>query len=264
MEFNLKKLPLELKQTDKGHIHLLNGKQVCGCTSISKLFEEDGWKFAWPPKLAVEYIKERWGENLPYNREYIDTTLQEGKNAWRKKRDKSADTGTLAHQWCEVYIKGKLDGYEKETILLGHTLPIDEEILSCVIKFLDWESKNKVEWLASEVQVGSLKYNFAGILDWCAIVNGIETLGDIKTSKDIKFSSYIKTAGLWICLEEQSWIPKQRMILHLPKESNKDYEARIVPTNIEKDKEAFITGVLFYNQLNLFKGRSEGKKRFYV
>ena len=187
MLIKLKPMPLEFLSNGK-HVHLLSGSEVPGCTSVAKLFDDKGWMCPWAAKMAVEYVD----KNLT-SIEQKAIVLKEAKTAWRKKRDTAGAKGTSAHEILEKYIKAKISGIPFDLGLFS-----DPEVNSAVQNFLQWESENHVEWLASEVHVGSLVNGFAGILDFLAVVNGVETLGDFKTSSGIRAEAYIQTAGLWI------------------------------------------------------------------
>lgn len=229
------------------HKHMLNGKEVPGCTSVSGLFQDDGWKFAWPVKLMEQRILEEVekvasGCEEVYRKD-LEEILKTAKNAWRVKRDKAADSGTRAHKLIEDYIAGR-------TIKLTSE---DAEVNHCLSEFFKWERIYKPVWLATEVQVGSAKHRFAGILDALAGINGLVTLVDFKTSASIKDDYEIQLGGLCIGLEEMGMVVDRRAILHIPKEG--DYEYRIIDTDLERDKEAFLAALNFLSHKNLFMGR---------
>lgn len=251
-KLNLKDIGLDFKP--EGHIHLLKGETVPGCSSIAGLFQEDGWKFAWPVKLMQQKILEGL-ETLGEPREkskldYIIDLVAKAKNAWRVKRDKSADTGTRAHKLIEEYINRThlYEGYGPPRAIEIK----DPEIKNIVHEFWKWEDKYKPEWLASEVQVGSENCKFAGILDCIAEINEKKVLLDIKTGS-VKKEANIQLAGLHIALCEQGFIPEERAILHLPREG--EFEYIPIESDLQKDKVAFLIGVEFYKAKNLFKGR---------
>lgn len=239
------------------HKHMLNGVEIPGCTSVSGLFQDDGWKFAWPVKLMAEKIIEQAMEEFKqessaaygWGIEHIAEVVLRHKNAWRQTRDSAADKGTDAHAIIEQYIK-------------SHILPLpvkDLEVQHCVDQFMLWKEKCKPEFVASEVQVGSAKHRFAGILDALAIINGRLTLLDFKTSGEIKDEYTIQLAGLCLGLEEMGVRVDARAILHLPKEG--DYEFRYIRSNLEWDKEDFLAALNFYNHKNGFMGRMKSDRR---
>lgn len=239
------------------HKHILNGGQIPGCTSVSGQFSEDGWKFAWPVKLMAEQIHadidehSGSGENVyvEIKRNSLNEIIQNAKNAWRRTRDSAAEKGTSAHFYIEEYVKTGA----------ALALPDDKEIVNCLDNFFKWEKKYNVKWLASEIQVGSLKYVFAGILDALIEIDGKIVLLDYKTSSSIKDEYNIQLAGLCICLEEMGVTVDARAILHIPKEG--EYEFRIIDSDLAKDKLAFLVGLEFYRHKNLFLARCKNRKK---
>jgi hypothetical protein len=68
------------------------------------MFSDDGWKFAWPPKLMAEKLT----CILNDGKIICEADIKTAKNAWREKRDKSADTGQAAHLIISKYILKKI------------------------------------------------------------------------------------------------------------------------------------------------------------
>lgn len=255
---NLKKLDLKFLSEQNGkpcHIHMLNGSPVPGCTSISALFQDDGWKFAWPPKLMYEYMWKNFVMadvvQLSVDDAEIlyEARLKEAKGAWRKKRDSAAEKGTDAHAFIEAWIKDK------------SPLPpfVDPEVANSFNNFLEWETAYKPDWQGTEIQVASEKYRFAGILDSLAIINDKMTLIDLKTSGGIKDEYMIQLAGLCICLEEMGLTVDQRAILWLPKQGA--HKFHIIDSDLAKDKLAFLVAREFYEQKNLFEWRCKNDSK---
>lgn len=234
-------------EADGKHIHRIGGDEVPGCTSISGLFGDDGWKFAWPPKLMYEEIVkeglaaiEKGGNNLSF--EELEAIAAKAKNAWRRKRDKSADTGTIAH--------GEIEKFIATGVVPSLT---DKEVMNCFNQFLLWTEKHNPKWLASELQVGSKVHGFAGILDAIAEIDGKKILLDFKTSSGIKDEYRIQLAGLRIALEEQGFAPEESAILHLPKEGK--YEYRKMNDGWKDEEMDFLVALAFYKRKCMFAGR---------
>ena len=242
-------------ESDGKHVHKIMGVEVPGCTSISGLFPDDGWKFAWPPKLMYEYmwknfiIADIMKLSVDDAETLYETHLKKAKVAWREKRDKSADTGTLGHSIIEKYITEKMGG----AVIPFMGISVDKEINNILEQFLEWEKKYNPIWLASELQVGSKVHGFAGILDAIAEINGKKVLLDFKTSKEIKPEYNIQLAGLSIALEEQGFIAEERAILHLPKSGK--YEYKEIKSAFKDEEMDFLVGLAFYKRKNMFRGR---------
>lgn len=254
--------PMDLTFQETGHVHLLNGKPVPGCTSISGLFQDDGWKFAWPVKLMEEKIISelvtvqekhdgfQFGGPFVHLEDAIAITKKH-KNAWRQSRDKAADKGTKAHTHIENYIK----------FGVRPPLDINDEVRHCFDEFLKWEIQFAPIWLATELQVASEIHNYAGILDALCEIDSHTVLLDYKTSKGIKPEYNIQLAGLAMALEEMGCRVDQRAILHLPKEFVKPYEYKIITSNLDQDKAAFLVGLDFYRHKNIFMARTKEKQK---
>lgn len=251
----LKKLDLKFLSEQNGkpchkHLMLIDGewKEVPGCTSISNLFQDDGWKFAWPPKLMYETIVKLVADyvfdkylKIPY-KAFLGI-LKQAKSAWRTSKKSAADKGTEAHAFIDAWIKNK------------SPLPpfVDPEVANSFNNFLEWETAYKPDWQGTELQVGSVKYKFAGILDGVALINDRLTLVDYKSSGGIKDEYTIQLAGLCVCLEEMGVIVEDRAILHIPKVGAYFYKP--IDTDLAKDKLAFLVAREFYEQKNLFEWR---------
>lgn len=254
LALNLPNLTFRSEENGKPcHKHIMDGEEVPGCTSISGLFQDDGWKFAWPPKImeqvALQKLDAHWRRNGDINYSQVQEIITSSKNAWRRKRDKSADTGVIAHGIIEQFIKtGEPQPRQK-----------DPEVHNCFDQFLEWVAKYNPLWIGSEIQVGSVVHRFAGILDALADIGGQLTLVDFKTSAEIKDDYAIQLAGLCICLEEMGVKVSQRAILHLPKTG--PYEFRIIDSDLEKDKAAFLAALEFYDHKNLFMARMKKEKK---
>jgi hypothetical protein len=112
--------------------------------------------------------------------------------------------------------------------------------------------------------VCNLDLGIAGTLDAIAEVNGVVTLVDFKTNKAIyPQSMYSQTAAYMWCLEYQIedlfQLPKERMILRLPKDGSK-FEAHKILSPLEVDKKMFKVALDMYNGTKHYKQYSGEKK----
>jgi len=271
---------IELKNADKfkfqaePHIHsmLINGQwqTVPGVTSVSALYQLDFWKFAWPVKLMEEKILEEikvaafdrethggflGGKDVQL--EDVERITKKAKNAWREKRDKSADAGTLAHGAIEEWIKYEMTKGQKRkdgTYLWWHTVSsLDSEQDNILQNFQTWVKRTNPLFFASELQVGSLTHSYCGILDAICEINGKKVLLDFKTSATGDKPEYaIQLAGLAMALEEMGYKVDERAILWLPKKGN--YKYIPITSDLEWDKKAFLAGLKFLSYKNQVLG----------
>jgi hypothetical protein len=118
-------------------------------------------------------------------------------------------------------------------------MPEDENAKNAVEAFLNWEKENKVDWLFSEVVVGSKEHEFGGKIDAVAILNGRPTLIDFKTSNQISADYALQTMAYKIALKEMGFDCEQRMILRIPKTGGA-FESLIIRTPDDLDARTFL------------------------
>jgi hypothetical protein len=245
--------PCPVEYHDENHTYTLrsNGKLVPGVTSIIGNLNKP-FLVPWAAKEVVKHLgyfdsktSKKEGEArlaaALYQIKGMDEAqyfafLEEAKNAHARKSKDAADAGTRAHEWCEQYIKAAMLADLSAEVL---DLPEDPLVASAVAAFLAWQASHNVTWLASELVVGSAEHEFGGTLDALAIVDGIPSLIDFKTSNQISKDYFIQTAGYHIALEEMGLRMWQRIILRIPKDGS-EFEALVVPTPLDLDISAFL------------------------
>lgn len=255
MKLTLKQI--DLKFVEQGHKHLLEGIEVPGCTTISGLFDGNEWRAPWGAKMVVlkmlllmrEHHDGKW-----FLGKDIRAWLKIAKKQWRSVLNTATDLGTLLHRRLEIYLKERIDS--EDTLFEPKPTEIPDIFKQQVEDFLAWESACKVEWIASEFQVGSLTHKYAGIGDCLFCINGRLVLGDIKTSKDFHANWRIQLIGLKIALEEMGCPPIDEIaVLHFPK--NGVFKYIPIPIDFETEKKAFLVAKEFYSVLKLFKERTK-------
>jgi len=247
-KLKIKKVPITFDEEKHAYTCTLNNELFTGVTTILNVRSKEFLKW-WTVKMAVKYLG--WFDPKEFNKkdgmEYLSSKLEkikkftpekwyeiltEAKNAHTKRSKEALVAGSIAHDWIESYIKGE----KKDT-------PKDEKAASAIKAFLDWESQHKVEWLASELLVGSMIHKYAGTCDFVANIDGILTLGDFKTSNQISEDVALQTAGYWLALDEMlikgAKRPEQRAVLRIPKDG-KEFEYQRIDTDLEFDKEVFL------------------------
>lgn len=148
--------------------------------------------------------------------------LAEAKNAWREKRDSSADYGTITHLTIHEFIKYKL-GIEKK----APVVPKIREVENAFLAFRDWVEDQQVEFIATEQLVYSKKYNFVGTLDSTAKIHkGKErfALIDFKSSNGIYGDMIYQTTGYNVAYEEENRIKLDSTIIARFGKQNAEFE----------------------------------------
>lgn len=169
------------------------------------------------------------------------------------KKKEAADIGTQIHEWCEEYIKAKVK--DRKNI----ELPTDEKVLNGVTAFLRWIKKYKVEFISSEQLVYSRKYNYVGLLDLKAKVNGKLCVVDFKSSKYVydefilQVSAYLKADA-----EESKTKYDGAWIVKFGKDDGEFSAYQLPMTLVDKAYEAFI-GLLATKNFLKIMSRKDNK-----
>lgn len=234
-----------LKFDKSKHIYTLDDKPITGVTTILGVISKPAL-IGWAANQAVDYIIKNSDVNNYANRDigamtYILThisVLEEARRAYAKKRDKAGDTGTLCHKMIEEWIKtGKKPQKYPDT-----------QVKKMVLNFINWAKENKVKFLASEKQVYSEKYFFAGTYDFLCEIDGKTWLGDIKTSSNIYPEMMFQCAAYQICEEEMNKIKIDGCIVVNISKNGKLKEKRSISN--KTNKEAFLAALKLYRAIN--------------
>lgn len=143
--------------------------------------------------------------------------------------EKSADIGKEIHAWCEFYIRHKLKqpGFEKLP-----PIPEFPEAVTGVNSFLSWIDEHHVEFLSTERAIYSLRYDYSGVMDFEAVIDGLHCMGDFKSSNGLYNSVRMQTAAYAAADEEERASDKKfkgydgRYALRLSKYTEEEYMKR--------------------------------------
>ena len=124
-------------------------------------------------------------------------SVQECASGIYRARDKAANRGSMVHSLVESISKGaKID-------IAG----LPDEVRGYAQAFVDWFSMVKPKILLTEQVVYSLKYGYAGRLDFVADINGKIFLVDIKTGKTLYTEAFIQLSAYAEAIEEMGDSP---------------------------------------------------------
>ncbi len=194
-----------------------DGKRVPGVTTITGVMNKPAL-VPWANKLGLEGIEVR---------KYVDDL---------------AVIGTLAHYMVECHIKTikpDLDDYSKNQI--------DAAIISFQ-KYLDWESRNKVEYVDSELSLVSDGMGYGGQIDIIAVLNGVRTLIDIKTCKAIYPDHFLQVSAYMLLANEHGANLSETRIVRIGRSEEEGLEAeeKLIPMLV-KFQEIFMQCLNIYN-----------------
>lgn len=189
--FSLYKGKISLIFNSNGHRYTVNNKDVIGVTTILSTLAKPAL-IPWAVNQTIEYLQSNIKTGKKYDEMEINELLKEAKMAYRKKKEKAADLGTLVHSWIESYIKGE-----------NPKFPENEEMKKAVNAFLLWVKEKKVKFLHSERPVYSRKYNYCGTCDFTCEIEGKKYVGDIKTSNAIYAEYMLQVAAYRYAIQEE-------------------------------------------------------------
>lgn len=197
-------------------------------------FDTESWATGKPIAIPKENLKEDtkrftaiFKKVKKMNGKEYFAFLKEAKGAFRRYTKGAADSGTLAHDYIENHICEKEQPKD-----LVERIKKDEKAKNSVKAFDKWEKEHRVEWLASELVVGSEVHEFGGKLDAIAYINGIPSLIDLKTSNQFSPEYALQTGAYLLALEEMGFKVLQRIILRIPKTGD-NFETITLQNNLE-------------------------------
>jgi hypothetical protein len=145
----------------------INGNKLASVTTIiSDCTDKSGALTQWAANQAVEWIRQNTDGT------WTEEDLDNARFNFRDISKEALGIGSEVHDAVEHYLK---TGKERK-------LEIPESI-SAFVAFLEWQDSVHLEVIETEKTVNG-KY-YAGTLDLLAMVNGVRTIVDIKTSKAI-------------------------------------------------------------------------------
>lgn len=214
----------------------LKDARVKGVTTYLGILDKSNALVSWATETAGLHLYDIIASGQIITMDNVREAI--GKH--RQIKDEAALIGTAMHAWCEYFVKHKLGvkGFEEQP-----KLPEDPQILLGVNSFLEWYTAHNVQFLSSERVVYSRKHQYIGTMDFDAIVDGILSAGDFKSSNGLyntvraQMSAYVEAAE-----EEAEHIGKpvkyqNRIAVRLSKETEAEFTKRMERKNLIKGKE---------------------------
>ncbi len=200
----------ELSMNPEAHAYTWGGEFVPGVTSILKVIDK--------PALAGWYVKvtrDYWLDAVNSGRTDFAKIHKESWSANKNISKDAADIGKNVHAYAEAHFKG---------------LPLPELLTDQaklgVEAFHKWLIAHKVVVKASERLVFSKEHYYAGTCDFVAEIDGVLSVGDIKTSSGIYPEMRMQTAAYQNALQEEKQMTfAVRWIVRFDKKTG-DFEAK--------------------------------------
>lgn len=120
--------------------------------------------------------------------------------------DRSARKGKIVHQLIDgILNKNKIMYFD-----CYHDIS-KNEIYQCLDKFITWTKKYNINMIFTEQSFSSDRY--AGTVDFYGEVDGLKTIVDFKTSKQVRMTMFLQLALYTQLLEERTYDVEQVGIL---------------------------------------------------
>jgi hypothetical protein len=207
---------------DAKHVYTLNGEKLFGVSSVAKIGEDAwgpaswwGWKVGYEGAIEVFYSDYKW-ETEDLKPETMREELKARKLTPNHKRDKAAKRGTAIHDALEVLA-------QKGEVPILEQFPEEEQ--GYVKGLCSWYLDYKPEFVATEVQVVSEEYGFAGRYDVRCKIGDELALVDLKTSKRVyPLSHFVQLAGYELASVEMGYPPTDaQYVLRVDKDGSYEF-----------------------------------------
>lgn len=163
---------------------------------------------SWAANMAAEHVADSLEPGIALDEVAIAELVREARGAWRRRRDKAADLGTIIHNWIEGWVKSQIDPQNNPR----PELPSNPQVRTSVEQFLRWEQENHVRYLASELRLYSRYFGVVGTADLVLEIHPAGTRGpkyevaDFKTGEAIYPEYALQLAAYWRAIEESGYL----------------------------------------------------------
>lgn len=226
------KLGLTYKKADitfeeDGHTYKRNdGKLLTGVTTVENVLAQD-WAIPWGAKMATEYLNTNWDISKVYTDKEKADLLLLAKKHHKEVSGQAKNIGKIVHEYLDHYDQGE-----------NPIMPVEDEAISSIMSYFEFKDKHDIKVLLTEEPLEG-EQAMAGTLDRVWLLDGVLTLADFKTSKNISKEYYLQTAAYNDMLRyTMGFTATQRAIVRIPKDGGA-VECAIVPTDEKFDLETF-------------------------
>lgn len=177
--------------------------------------------------------------------------LNQAKSAHRMRKEGAADHGTIVHDWVEKWIKGDNP--------LMPTLPLVVKGVEAWLRFID--KAGDVVFQLSEEKIYSRKHQYAGTLDFTCTINGVPTMGDLKTSNFFSDHMFQQVSAYQFAREEE--YPDEHYEQQVIVRCGKDGTLEVIKSvDYKKDIKAFLACWVIWKRQNELKKKKYARATF--
>ena len=213
-----------------------DGEKYPSVTSVLGLLDKKAL-VPWAAKCVAEYAAARLDHDCIYSKHDIVKHLTECRNAWVWESDKATTIGTNVHDMAEAVVNPDVECCK--------TAKCNEEA-NCMCAFYEWLGEHDVKVIETETAIYGNGY--AGRIDMIALVDGVVTLVDLKTSKSIYAEYRLQVAAYakaWNVDKPEASQIKATAILRLCKSTGHP-EYKDTTRTMLKDYADFLAIALFF------------------
>lgn len=151
---------------------------IPGVTTAVHIIDKSAALTQWAANMACNFMRDEMEMFLVMNgaqwRDMNGILFEEmlGKAKYHHKnyKEKAGETGHIAHNWIEDYIKALIAEDWNKTVELMANLPEEDRARNGCIASLDWMAKHRVKWVSTEQKIYSKEHDYAGTMDGLAYV----------------------------------------------------------------------------------------------
>lgn len=266
---------ITLRFSQRDHAYYLEDaygalEQINGVTRTCGIIDKSVFLIPWSAKVMGAKLLRTMPHEEDIEGKYVKSILwaefedlvHAAKSAHKDILEDAADVGAEAHAWIEKSIRHAIAFTGGIVEKLVEERPSDKRAVKCGEAALDWMQSHHVIWLSTERVVYSKKYKYAGTMDGKAIVDGILSIIDWKSSGSLRSEYCLQTAAyLKSDVEENGVNIPDRWILRLGKEKGEFEPWHLGPETIEDDFEAFRLCLTLRRQIRIIEERMKTDKK---
>lgn len=184
--------PCDIKFNEGNHTYRMDGLPVSGVSSIIGRKDKE-WKAQWVLKLSSKYLADNLKPGVEYSKSEIDNLIKEAKTAHTRKSEQALDSGKIAHGLIEESIVTR-KRFDPAKLNFGNE-QTNWEVRNIYGNWLLWDGQHTVNYLAVELVLADREMWIAGTADCIAIVDGVLTVLDWKSSKQFSEDLFLQLAA---------------------------------------------------------------------
>lgn len=204
----------------ESHRYKLVGQKtyLISTTAATSIIDKSRLLIGWAINLAGSFIKQYFenAKTTQFTAEELLPVIDEALKQHEVKKEEAASIGSTVHDWAEKFANAKLLGTEMPNL----SEEMDGPVLAGVMAFLDWYNAHSIKFKATERMLYSKQYQYVGIADAVAMIDGKWILVDYKTGKRIYNEHFYQLSAYWGAYEEETGEKLDgALILHFNKET---------------------------------------------